>query len=611
MDKDVIKEFLEKVKLELGNEKIYKIIPSLMGPDTLVLKDNETAYFHSKYDPTIVARNFGIKIQKEANKAIAFAYMGLGLGYEVIEIFKYTNSERPLIIYENNYELIERFLNSYDLEDIKEDGKLIITYTVDSFIGELQKYVDVNNVVGLKHYYNFSFKKYLSESYDQVYPMLEKSILGMSINRNTLISNRIEWFINSRKNIPVLFESKLINRAGDTFKGVPAIIVAAGPSLKENIEFLRQAKGKFLIICVNTAYMALVKNNIEPDFVCAIDGKDFIAQPYEGMRIEAPIIYAMQVNPKFMKLCDRETVLLTTDGCTTVQNILLDKNDVELSHLDTGGSVANTTYSIFTLLGCDPIVFVGQDLAFSGDYTHSKDSGQSKGKVSELDKNSITSVKGNSGEMLKTSVQYKSYLQWFEAKIKLARESGSKTEYINTSINGAHIEGTKVMALEEVVSKYGSNIDVLELVKEFLNSSNIFDDDEKKEAYFILKNYHSQYVDLKEKAEDGIKFSDKLIEAHDPKKYDEKKINYLVNKLNRIDEKIKNYNELLQLSATIFSAISIEFYTPDMTDLTEDQKILEKNKNYYFELARLGEICNDEFQMALNELNNTYGFEEV
>src|SRR5699024_6251883 len=75
----------------------------------------------------------------------------------------------------------------------------------------------------------------------------ERSIDALKDKRNALavnISFQKRWTINAIKNFPTVLKTQNILHDIDknTFKGKPAIIVAAGPSLNEEFENLRYIK---------------------------------------------------------------------------------------------------------------------------------------------------------------------------------------------------------------------------------------------------------------------------------------------------------------------------------------------------------------------------------
>ena len=77
--------------------------------------------------------------------------------------------------------------------------------------------------------------------------------------------------MNIFQNIPAMLDSF----PADTLKGVmknnPAIIVAAGPSLKQDIETLGNRPKDSIIFSVDAALKPLLMNGIKPDWVVTCD----------------------------------------------------------------------------------------------------------------------------------------------------------------------------------------------------------------------------------------------------------------------------------------------------------------------------------------------------
>ncbi|MCR8678203.1 6-hydroxymethylpterin diphosphokinase MptE-like protein, partial [Campylobacter sp. S4:11] len=60
-----------------------------------------------------------------------------------------------------------------------------------------------------------------------------------------------------------------------------AIIVSTGPSLIKQLPLLKEYANKASIICADTAYPILVKHNIKPDYVLALERHDLVYQCFE------------------------------------------------------------------------------------------------------------------------------------------------------------------------------------------------------------------------------------------------------------------------------------------------------------------------------------------
>jgi hypothetical protein len=125
------------------------------------------------------------------------------------------------------------------------------------------------------------------------------------------------------------------------------------------------------------------------------------------------------------------------------------------SDLNAGASVAHLALSSAIYLGADPIVFVGQDLAYGPDGgTHSKDAVtmQEKGKaVRELIQSFPTVyVEGNDGEMLPSNQLWVNFKTIMESIISKNPEH----HFYNATEGGAKIQGTERAKLSDLVEQY-------------------------------------------------------------------------------------------------------------------------------------------------------------
>jgi hypothetical protein len=104
------------------------------------------------------------------------------------------------------------------------------------------------------------------------------------------------------------------------------------------------------------------------------------------------------------------------------------------------------------LLGCSPIIFVGQDFAFSDDRSHAENiilSGQQKVQKMLAAKKELHYVPGTLGGTVATDRSFLSMKKTVEDTIR-----SNPNTYINATEGGAHIEGTRVMPLQEVLAEF-------------------------------------------------------------------------------------------------------------------------------------------------------------
>ena len=100
--------------------------------------------------------------------------------------------------------------------------------------------------------------------------------------------------------------------------------------------------------------------------------------------------------------------------------------------------------------GFRKIVFMGQDLAFTGGKSHTSGI---EGALGDNDKyiksRCLMEVEGIDGTMLQTDFQMWYYKQWFE---KAIRDGGDRMRVIDATEGGAKIEGAENMKMSEVVA---------------------------------------------------------------------------------------------------------------------------------------------------------------
>ncbi len=146
------------------------------------------------------------------------------------------------------------------------------------------------------------------------------------------------------------------------FEGIPVVIVSAGPSLNKNIHLIKKLKGKAVILCVGTAYRALKRHAIKPDFIVSFDGGIANYRQFEKLEFgDIPLIYDPVIYPDIIKEYDGPMV---TANISNSFLVWLEKQlDFEAGDLLVGPSVANVTYDLARKIGGNPIIFTAQDLA--------------------------------------------------------------------------------------------------------------------------------------------------------------------------------------------------------------------------------------------------------
>ena len=81
---------------------------------------------------------------------------------------------------------------------------------------------------------------------------------------------------------------ELIQQYQNLFKGKPAVVVAAGPSLNKQIKWLKKVENKVLIVACDTGLGILLKHQIVPHIVTALERDLVCSTLFENIPENAP-----------------------------------------------------------------------------------------------------------------------------------------------------------------------------------------------------------------------------------------------------------------------------------------------------------------------------------
>ena len=443
---------------ELIQNPVLEIEKNKQGYDNIHYQTEEgkRIYIHSQYN---IERELDM-LEKPLNikeKDAVYIVYGLGLGYHIKSLKEKISRKSLIVVIEKNMDIVSTYMHTRDFSEIAgknivflfgNDEKIITGFSENVFsINVLPTFVNVTNVI-LPSYFSI---------YGNWINTMQNKIMDTVRHAFFMLGNDMEDTIigiqNNLENIDEILKSPSIREFKDSYKNVPLFIVSAGPSLDKNICELKNAQGKSLIIATDAVLSTLKKHGITPDGVVSIERVLLTYEKfYKDKEIprETVFIGPPVVRPEvFEALKDNKKLVCLKQGERVnewINEIMGDERTLPM-----GTSCAHIAFSFGRYVGANPIVFVGQDLAYTKDgITHSENV-EVKSKIdTEKDKN-IDYVKGIDGDLLPTSRAFKLFLTWFELQIA---KSGGDREYIDATEGGAYIQGTKLMTLKETIEKY-------------------------------------------------------------------------------------------------------------------------------------------------------------
>ena len=463
-------QYFEKnmVLLEKRHPEVFKIISMAhefsdrtelvfaknQKPNLRIKNDeNEWVFIHDHDDPGVESEDF-LSIVGENSTGVVLM-LGMGLGYSVLELLKKRKKIQFMIIFELNIEFFIQALKNIDLTELFMDKRVMICIgepvELSSFMAPANKALMLENVHTL--HLRSCFK--LNPIYDKLSSLVFDYINAFNMEGATKSLHGRTFFENRLKHLTSIHHDQKLEDLTGRFKGIPALIIAAGPSLDKNIDQISKAIGKAVIIAVDTALPNLLNHGISPNFITSIDYNELTYEKISGSASNPAV---QQIN-----LICTSWVANTVTKQFPANNIFWAFNNNPLENwinmslggrmaIGGAGTVAHLNFISANIMGCDPIIFVGQDLAFSNRQSHSSNvflsNDESTKKMLDSEKDIIW-VKGIVEPEVPTNRQMYGYKRVFEKMIK-----ESVRDIINATEGGLLIEGAKNMSLVQAIDSY-------------------------------------------------------------------------------------------------------------------------------------------------------------
>lgn len=283
---------------------------------------------------------------------------------------------------------------------------------------------------------------------------VRKGILNNWMGHNTRRFFAQHWVQQGVANLPAIARHQNLHALDGKFRGRPAILIAPGPSLKKNMEWLRLAKDKAILIAPLQSLRLLHKAGIKPDFVTVIDASDLTVEPVDFFG-DVPddfltsLIVGVNCHPNVIARF-KQVFFLSAGGP-------LDKwtQDIVGEPLVTieAATVALTNLLLAHHWECNPIVLTGQDLALSGQTRYADDH-----LVALQSSPSLMTLPGYFGGTVQSPSDYFLFHHYFELAAEQIAFSSPATKLYNCTEGGAFIEGFAHEPLQQTLDLHVVNL---------------------------------------------------------------------------------------------------------------------------------------------------------
>ncbi|MFQ5482400.1 MAG: motility associated factor glycosyltransferase family protein [Nitrospinaceae bacterium] len=318
---------------------------------------------HSAQDPEREAAAFAKEV---APGARVFLY-GFGLGYPVEAVLKRLGPQGSLLVLELNPLILAAAFSLRDLRHLAGDPRLYLIHgqqeaavaeAVSTAMANLWQDRQDAPMQVLLHGASW-------QSFPEGFAGIATALEVLRMERRVpalfggLESRNFTYNRPAAKRSPGL--KTLLNR----HRNRPGLLVSAGPSLDALRPYLAPLAAHCVTGCVDTALPVLRALDLCPDYVFTLDPQEESFQHFAGhLECPAPLVFTPTANPRVIRHYRGKKFVVFKEGHAVTGG--RDELEAEKGLTQAGGSVACLGLDCLIQMGCNPMVLIGQDCAFSG-----------------------------------------------------------------------------------------------------------------------------------------------------------------------------------------------------------------------------------------------------
>lgn len=419
--------------------------------------EGKSEVFHFEKDPQIEAKEWFSALDLRNSSIICI--FGVGLGYYYEEAKKWLEHPNHYLFFiETDLEVIHRLFETELGAELIRNRKVFVQYVSPLSIDDGLRTISL--MFGERRFV-FTQLAY----YEKKYPELLAQIKTKIAFWTTLISATSSeyhnygqhFYLNFFRNLFLLPTSYRGNSLFGQFKGIPAIICGAGPSLDKNLHLVEKLGDKALIFAGGTALNALNSRGFLPHFGIGIDPNESqMSRLITNKAFEIPFLYRARMYYDALKFVQGPRVYVNGTSGYKISEWFEEQFGIEGEIIGEGCNVVNFSFSLAQAFGCNPIIFVGVDMAYTN--MSSYQSGVLSHPTHIRKKDFLT--KDFQDELIVKSDIYGNPVytlwKWVAETIWYAEVANRHPELtlINATEGGIGMPGVPNVPLEEVVQHY-------------------------------------------------------------------------------------------------------------------------------------------------------------
>ena len=326
-------------------------------------------YYHSNVNAKAEAEKWFKSLELRYVEVLYIYGVGLGYYYDAAKKWLKEDPGRYIVFIEDDMAVLHRLLETEKGGEILDDQQVQLHYfqdmqTSQSMLVWLTWYfIQMHPEVSALQYYAREREEFFSQLKIKI---VQDAVMRESISGEYMRFGR-SFYRNFYANMLQLPDSGHANKMFGQFKGVPAIICGAGPSLNKNFDLLKTLSERALIFSGGSSLNALSHRGMIPHFGAGIDpNPPQLERLMTNFGFEVPFFYRNRMYHRAFRAIHGDRLYLNGAGGYRVATWFERKLGIQGMSVDEGHNVINMSIDVARNLGCDPIILVGMDLAYTG-----------------------------------------------------------------------------------------------------------------------------------------------------------------------------------------------------------------------------------------------------
>ncbi|MFO0752760.1 MAG: 6-hydroxymethylpterin diphosphokinase MptE-like protein [Thermodesulfovibrionales bacterium] len=531
------------------------------------------------------------KLEKIGSDGMVLMW-GFGLGYLPLDVLKKIGRGHALLICERDVRLFKAAMRCIDLEPLLKDSRVKIllgeNMPFDTQISMLsKKFMLSGRILTIRE--TASYRR-ADDFYKSLSARVPERLKVIRVNRSTIVNLGMKNMVNTLDNMHAAMTMPGVKSLQGLFKGIPAIIVSAGPSLEKNFSLLRKAKGQAVIIAADTVLRMLVPNGIIPDLVISADPQESTYRKFRDipMDFDTYLVCHFINYPDIIRTFAGKKFIMGSQTMIArwLSGYYPDKGKIDHQ----AQSVAHMAFNLAQLMDAEPVIFIGQDLCYYDE--NKKHAGNlSKGSPWEgKEKKGFIDGTDILGNAVKTTTLFQSFKVLFDDAVK-----ATKRLCINATEGGLGVQGTRIMPFSAALRMYcsGEPKDINHLISSAHKEEKILHRDELITKLDATAGELKEIINVSKKIVRDVDKAKRLIEEG---KIGSKRYNELSDTLNRNTEKMRAKQVILSLLPEYMYELELYMSQQNIIDIDaiEDnherfKKQVERAGIYYSKILKVAE----------------------